>query len=160
MEIWKTIPKYKNYQVSSLGRVKSTQKWRGTSERILIPCSKRGGYLGLNFCKDGKQKNFSVHKLVQIAFDLGVGVCDHIDGNNQNNHLYNLRVGTQRDNMQNMKCHRKGKLPGAGFDKDRAHLPNPWRAVIYSNHKRKYIGVFPTEQLAHEAYLKAVNKIK
>ena len=55
-EIWKDIPNYVGlYQISNLGRVKSTPATRGYKEKILknIP---RNGYLSVILCNNKEQK--------------------------------------------------------------------------------------------------------
>lgn len=89
MEIWKTIEDYPDYQVSSLGRVKSL---KGKKERILKP-GDVGGYLNVILSNNGKKKNFRVHRLVAEAFllnPLGLPVINHKDEDKTNNTVDNL----------------------------------------------------------------------
>lgn len=68
-EIWKDIIDYEGlYQVSNLGRVKSLNYHREHFEKVLIPAINIYGYFRVNLCKNGKTKNFSVHRLVAQAF--------------------------------------------------------------------------------------------
>ena len=60
---WRDIKDYEGlYQVSGTGEVRSL-----ISNRILVKCN-TGKYLQVTLCKDGKQKNFLVHRLVAEAF--------------------------------------------------------------------------------------------
>ena len=154
-EIWKNIPKYDDYQVSNLGNVKSL---KGLTERIL-KASLSNDYPAVKLCLDNKWKAFKVHKLMQIAFGLGEGVSDHINGCKTDNRLENLRVVTIRENNHNKECHRNGKSVGATCEKARAHLARPWRAQIRVNSKQKHLGYFKTEFEAHQAYKKEFNKL-
>ncbi len=80
---------------------------------------------------------------------------DHIDGNRSNNRLNNLRSVSNRENACNQKSHREGRLFGSHYSKH----DKKWRARIEINGKRISLGLFPTEQDAHEAYLKAKSQI-
>ena len=64
MEIWKDIEGYEGlYQVSNLGRVKSV-----LSKKILKQYEDSSHYKRVRFYKDGKHKDYSVHRLVATAF--------------------------------------------------------------------------------------------
>lgn len=149
-EIWREIPNTCGcYKVSSLGSVKSF-KCRNGNGRLLRPSNTGTGYLKVGlFLKDGR-KTITIHKLMQMSFELGEGICDHIDGNTYNNTLENLRIGTYRDNNSNRKCHRDGKLVGASW----CALYKKWESRIMINGKQIRVGRYETELLAHEAYLK------
>jgi hypothetical protein len=80
---------------------------------------------------------------------------DHINGDRNNNRLCNLRLGTARENQQNLEGHRDGQLVGASWHKGH----EKWQAQIHINGKKKYLGLFSTEQEAHEAYNQAVKEL-
>ncbi len=118
IEIWKDIPGYEElYAVSNYARVKSYQRsrvWRNGvmrvyPERILIPALKKG-YPFVDLYKDGKCKQFTIHRLVAQVFipnpDNLPQVC-HKDDNPLNNRVDNLFWGTQKDNHDD--CHIKGR---------------------------------------------------
>ena len=68
-EEWRPIKGYEGlYEVSSLGRVKSMNYSHTGKERILKIGKHRGGYLFVILCRNGKRKNFLVHRLVAEAF--------------------------------------------------------------------------------------------
>lgn len=93
-EEWKPVEGYEGfYEVSDLGRVKSLpRKWAKGGILKPVP-KKKGGYLKVGLCKNGKQETCLVHQLVMEAF---VGRCpdgyevDHYDWNPSNNKLENL----------------------------------------------------------------------
>ena len=66
-EVWKTIKKYKDYQISNFGNVKSL-RW-GNRITILRPRDNKYGYLGVNLYRDGeKRKRVKIHRLVAEEF--------------------------------------------------------------------------------------------
>lgn len=114
-EIWKDIPGYEGlYQVSSLGRVRSLDRYikcrRGRTEcrifypgRILKPCTtKTRHYLKVTL---GAADDQEVHSLVAAAFHgpcpLGCEVL-HTNGNLHDNRPENLRYGTHAENMHDI----------------------------------------------------------
>lgn len=115
-EIWKTVKGFEGfYEVSSLGRVKSLGNGNSNNskERILKPV-KCNGYLRVPLWKDGKPKNFSVHRLVANAFipnPLNLPQVNHKDENKENNCVDNLEWCTQKYNVnygsRTEKCSKK-----------------------------------------------------
>ena len=102
-EIWKNIDGYEGlYQVSNLGRVKSLNYRRTGKERILKPGTDKGGYLYVFLYKNGKQKPFSIHRLVAKAFIPNPNKkpeVNHKDEDKTNNCLTNLEWMTRKDNL-------------------------------------------------------------
>lgn len=98
------------------------------------------------------RRKYHEHRLAWILYykEKPKGIIDHIDGNKTNNSINNLRVVTNRENQQNMCCHRKGNLPGCIF----IEKSNRWRARIYINGKSKHLGYYATEEEAYNAYYK------
>ena len=155
--IWKTVKGYNgNYKISNHGRVRS---FKGGEPIILRGHISNSGYLRVGLWLEGKVRTMNIHKLMQTAFNMGEGHVDHINGDKLDNQKSNLRIVTHRENMQNMKCHREGKLVGASISRATRYTANPWKAAIRLDGKKKYLGTFPTEQLAHEAYMKAFKEI-
>jgi hypothetical protein len=111
-EIWKDIPGYEGlYQASQLGNIKgiyreSYQKGRwGIAyvrfpELVLKQEIKKSGYHYIKLTKNGKAKNFLVHRLVLLAF-VGQSKlqCNHLDGNKSNNNINNLEYCTSKENL-------------------------------------------------------------
>jgi hypothetical protein len=88
---------------------------------------------------------YSLFNKIDLPTDMQI---DHYNGDRSDNHICNLELVTHRDNGQNQKCHREGNLVGATWHKQ----SGKWMARIEINGKRKYLGLFSTEQEAHEAY--------
>lgn len=78
-------------------------------------------------------------------------VVDHRNGIKTDNRWSNLELKTYRQNNQNKKVHRNGKLVGCYFDKQH----QKFRARININGKVKHLGLFTTELEAHNVYKKA-----
>lgn len=117
-EIWRNVKGFEGYyQVSNLGRVRSTGK-------VVIKSSRRGryyksickgkvlrltptkqGYLVVGLGDVGKSRAFHVHRLVLEAF---VGPCPegmecrHLNDNKIDNKLVNLKWGTREENVADM----------------------------------------------------------
>lgn len=100
-EVWKQIKEYSDYDVSSLGNVRS---WKYSNSPRLLRLNKIGrGYLKVSLSKDNKVYQVLVHKLVAAEFlERGTGhnVVDHIDENLTNNAATNLEWCTQRENIK------------------------------------------------------------
>ena len=107
-EIWKDIDGYDGqYQVSNLGRVKSTSLINGcgTFKRdLIISQTDNGhGYLIVQLHKEGKRRPRYVHRLVAEAFCEKRDGCfcvNHLDYNKKNNLWTNLEWCTTKENVQ------------------------------------------------------------
>ena len=151
LEEYRIVSGYTQYQVSNLGNVKSFK--RCSKGRLLKPHLTRDGYARVDLTINKTKRAFNIHKLVQTAFELGEGFIDHINGIRDDNELTNLRVVTRRENSQNRVEHRKGKIVGASYIKNRSHLKTPWRAAIWLKGKNINLGYFETELKAHKVYM-------
>jgi len=78
---------------------------------------------------------------------------DHIDGNGLNNQKKNLRRATRTQNQQN-RAKQKSRSRYKGISLSRGK----WKAQICINKKRKYLGLFETEESASIAYWIAAKK--
>jgi hypothetical protein len=76
------------------------------------------------------------------------GVIDHINGDNSDNRISNLRQADLAENNWN----RKGKTEISGACKDIRPRKKPWMALIRHRGKRIYLGKFATKEEAREAY--------
>jgi len=111
-------------------------------------------------CRGYKQDNGQIgvirlHHCI-IGFPIDGLQTDHINGNRLDNRPENLHFVTPRKNIQNLECHRNGKLVGTSFHKDSPGKPWQARMTIYK--KSVSLGYFATEQEAHERYLQEVKK--
>ena len=97
-EIWKKITNYeKLYQVSNMGRVKSTQN----KNHIILKQHDKGDYQYVYLRKNNEQLNCRVHRLVAMEFIPNPNCLSdvhHIDHNKKNNKLTNLEWLSHTDN--------------------------------------------------------------
>lgn len=108
---------------------------------------------GRGYCQVGfNGRLVQYHNIVWVLStgnDIPQGLeIDHIDGNKLNNNIKNLRLTTHRENHQNQKKHRAGRLVGASYHKGY----NSWQSYIAIDKTRIWLGYYKTEQEAHEAY--------
>ena len=139
METWKDVKGYEGlYQVSDLGRIKTK---RGTIRKLT---QNKNGYLYVNLCKDGKIKNFPVHRLVALAFiephEVGLTV-NHKNEDKTDNRVENLEWLTRKDNLNygthnaRVSKNRKGKCSGT------EHFNYGKLGANSHTHKGKVVGV-------------------
>lgn len=102
----KPIPGYENlYEVDTEGNV-----WRVGAPRArpLAAAIAKNGYARVVLSKNATHKNFSVHRLVLLAF---TGPCPddhevrHLNGVPSDNRLENLAYGTKVENQQDRHAH-------------------------------------------------------
>ena len=102
IEIWKPVVGYEGlYEVSNLGKVKAIKWHRGEEEKEMKPYTTYKGYLRLRLTKNGKGKQFQIHRLVAEAFipnPENKPYIDHINTDRTDNRVENLRYCTCKEN--------------------------------------------------------------
>lgn len=103
------------------------------------------------------------HKAHKLAFLHVHGWCphevDHVNGAKDDNRIDNLRDGTEGVNARNRRKPVEGSASGllgahrGGWKKQR------WVSDIRTNGTRVYLGIFPTAEAAHEAYMAAKRRL-
>ena len=95
-EIWKDIKGDEGlYQISNFGKVKRKNR--------ILKNRKISQYKGVALSKEGKVKNYTIHRLVAQAFidnPKNKKEVNHIDGNKDNNMVNNLEWVTRQENQQ------------------------------------------------------------
>lgn len=99
-EIWRPVPNYEGfYEVSNAGRVKSVYRYK----RILKPMISNTGYERVDLFKNKVREQFSVHRLVAMAFiqnPYNKPYVNHKDENKLNNSADNLEWVTHVENCR------------------------------------------------------------
>jgi hypothetical protein len=94
MEIWKDVIGYEGlYRVSNYGKVNSLNYGNHGFSKLLTPKKNNKGYLWIELRKNGKPKQFLLHRLVAGHFienPYGYPIINHKDENPLNNHADNL----------------------------------------------------------------------
>ena len=150
MEQFIPINNFENYEISNYGKVRNS-----TTGRILADRINSSGYKSVILSLGGYTQSFLVHRLVglyHIPNPLYNKIIDHIDNDQLNNNINNLRWTTIAQNLQNAKLSRRNKsgVKGVTF-----HTPSQkWIATICQNSKLKHIGVYETIEKASEARYK------
>lgn len=102
-EEWRPVAGYEGfYDVSSLGWV------RRVGGKRLRRQTKSGGYLTVMLCRDGVSTNKPIHRIVAETFldrPSWAQCVRHLDGDLDNNTIWNLRWGTNSENMMDRIAH-------------------------------------------------------
>lgn len=144
-ERWKNITGFNDYQVSSLGRVKSLKHGK---ERLLKPRKNSEGYFSIVTCNNGKEVSHRIHRLVALEFipnPDNLPQVDHIDRNISNNQLNNLRWVSQSQNSFNTHRHYKESY-GIYWKKQF----NFYQIIVTYEGKLKSLGCTPDFEKAKE----------
>lgn len=109
-------------------------------------------------CIGINKKLYLAHRLawLYIYNELPKNNIDHINGIKNDNRISNLKDVSQRQNGQNRKEHRNNRLVGCYFNKNR----NKWQAQIKINKNQIYLGLYNTEQEAHDAYIQKIKQLE
>lgn len=102
-EIWKPVLGYIGlYEVSNYGRVRSLNYNHTGKIKILKLDKKKNGYLCAHLSKNGRTKNFLVHRLVWEAFNGKIPEdmqVNHINEIKTDNSLWNLNLMSCKENI-------------------------------------------------------------
>ena len=79
------------------------------------------------------------------------GALDHVDGNRQNNAISNLRQASVTENNRNRRPAKGKRFVGVTWNKRQQQ----WRASIEICGTKVFLGVFPSEEQAAEAFDRA-----
>lgn len=150
-EEWRPVPGFPGYSVSSLGRVLSTRRWRGSDgPRVLTARPNPSGYPCVSVCDvaTGQAYRRQVHHLVAEAFlgsrPAGMQIR-HLDGVPTNNALSNLRYGTASENAYDKVRHgthhwarRDSCKSGHLFDSENSYIDALGRRICRPCRRDRY----------------------
>lgn len=116
IEVWKTINEYPDYEISNKGTVRN--KYNNSTLKGKI---NHKGYRVVSLYKEGKTKDFKIHRLVAQAFipnPENKPIVDHINSIRTDNRVENLRWATYKENMNNPITKEKYYIPIIQFTKE------------------------------------------
>ena len=98
-EIWKNVLGYEGlYRASNLGMIKSTGNKTHKGEHYIALKKDKDGYLSVRLFKDGKPKDYRVHRVIYEAF------YGKIPDDMQVNHINEQKDDNRLDNLNLMDC--------------------------------------------------------
>ena len=126
--IYKKIPEYPNYEISSEGQILNIKTFR-----LLTPTLKDNGYYSIQLRKKNEEgiimrKCLYIHRLLGLCFlenPDNKPIIDHINRKRTDNRLSNLRYATYSENALNSK-----KRWDSNCYKNIRDLSNRYRLVI------------------------------
>ena len=108
-KIWKPIIGYENlYKINNYGEVLSLR-----SNKILKPNNNGIGYLIIQLCKNGKRKNYLIHRLVAEHFldnPNNLPEVNHKDEDKSNNFVNNLEWCKHKYNMNYKQLQKRQQI--------------------------------------------------
>ena len=158
MEEFTPIKGIENYSINKIGQVKNE---KGLIMKTFIGKSKNSpihkGYHRIALVVGDKRQKFFIHILMAKTFLNYDGyenpIVDHIGNDSFNNDLNNLQITTKRHNSSKDIVRKVNNLLGV-YKRGKTYC-----SAIKIKGKKIYLGSFKTEQLAHEQYVKALNRL-
>jgi hypothetical protein len=146
-ETYASIDGYDDYLISDHGNVFSSKTGK------LLKQQNKSGFMQVPlYHNDGSRKMFLIHRLVATEFlpnPENKTCINHIDGDNSNNHVNNLRWATEQDIQRNRKLTSKNTSGHKGVSFD--HTQNRWKACITTNKATVHLGYFKKKEDAINA---------
>ena len=135
-EEWRDVEGYEGlYQVSNLGRVKSSLRQGGGG--LIKPPLNNQGYPQVVLRNKGDNKMTRVHQLVCKAFHdnpENKPMTDHIDRDRTNNKATNLRWATAKENLNNLSP-AKGSISKRIYKRKDGSITETWKGIIREKSK-------------------------
>ena len=123
-EEWKIIKDYPMYEISSLGRVRSSYNGKygkRTIPKIMSNKIDKIGYSFIHLKNDSGRRPLRIHRLVAEAFIPNINnlpEVNHIDENKQNNTVSNLEWCDRHHNMHHSQTWKKTERAVNQYDSD------------------------------------------
>ena len=113
--------------------------------------NEKTGYLKISY----QRKSYLAHRLI-FLYHHGYlpEIVDHIDNNQTNNQIENLRNASKSENGWNRNVNKNNKLGVKGV----VFVDGGYRATICSNKKTKYLGRYKTLEQAKKIVSEARDK--
>ena len=114
--------------------------WKGWTKEIK-PRKNKDGYMQVNLCKNGKQKTFSVHRLLALHFipnPENKTEVDHINGIRHDNRLENLRWLTRKENSNAFRSNPVQIITKGSISKH-GKYGWQWQYLMSGKHKSKFM---------------------
>jgi len=120
-------------------------------------CIHKKGYVHIVI----RNKQYKAHRLawLYVTGEWPKDQIDHRDGDRSNNRWRNLRESSNAENLQNLSKFTSNSGRLLGVSKFSASKHKPWKAQIRVNGDLHYLGIYATQELAHEAYARAKNSL-
>ncbi len=115
-EIWKDIKGFKNYEISSYGRVRNFNRYKDINykrRKILKLKADQEGYFFVNLHKGKYRKMGKISRLVAQHFipnPKKLPIVNHLDNDRQNNYYKNLEWNTVAGNNKHMALQGRSTL--------------------------------------------------
>ena len=117
----------------------STNTIYNSRNKPLSPVKNNKGYLRISLCKNGKVKQYLIHRIIYEAHKGKIPdnlVVDHIDRNPENNAITNLRIVPRSINNMNKIKMGKGKI--FDYKTDLGEFEQIHEDIFYSKTNRKF----------------------
>ena len=140
------ITDYPNYELHKCGD-NDFQVWskprRWAKGGYVKNCPDKDGYLRVGLYKNGKEKKFSLHRIIAeilVENPENKPSVDHIDRNILNNRPNNLRWATKREQQNNQGVYSTNTSGVSGVFWNKA--TNKWHVQLRENGEQKHFGRF------------------
>ena len=168
MKEMKEIPGHPNYKITKDGEVWS---FKYKEPRKLKPSITNAGYYKVVFSENGKLKTYTVHQLVAMAYlnhkpDGYKLVVDHINGDQLDNNIKNLRLVSASENISSGKYAKRDLPKGVTLHKRWKILKgekvyyHSYRAQISKTGETIGLGNYKTVEEASKGYQDALAMLK